>query len=308
MMKIEYSDLAKDGLSFCPESLAGFEGDRRFWAASAKEFLDYNRDTPELIGFVPNLPDFTTGCDYNVGAFEIKAENTDLVSLPGNLAFLLPMTSLILNDFYRHAGKLAADQCQVSLQFFRGDTKRSEHLLFDKIHRHAAEGKLVIYVVTAMETRGKRETGLLGTEFYTPEVLGKRIARPKVAATAADFQDQFAKLGVVQAPGGAIIRFSENTLHAAPDVTQGFWLDSGIFTPLGGQKLRRSLINIIASLKEGEGSVYGRQRPPNPHRASPVENGFERQQDYKAAANRILAQSSSLETTDLGTREVLNDL
>jgi hypothetical protein len=34
--------------------------------------------------------------------------------------------------------------------------------------------------------------------------------------------------------------------------------------------LRRSLINIVASHRQPDGTVYGRTRPPNHHRPSPV--------------------------------------
>ncbi len=53
------------------------------------------------------------------------------------------------DDLYATAGPKAVDQCQVSLQFFRRDYHRGEHLPFDQIYRHATEGKMVIYVVTA---------------------------------------------------------------------------------------------------------------------------------------------------------------
>jgi hypothetical protein len=37
--------------------------------------------------------------------------------------------------------------------------------------------------------------------------------------------------------------------------------------------VRRSLVNIIASYKGPDGLVYGRTRPPNDHRPSPVLHG-----------------------------------
>lgn len=293
--KIEYADLAKDGLILDPPDLS-LVPKGMFWEDSAKKFLDCNRDRPEIIGFVPNLHDFAVGPDYNAGAFEIKGQNSDIVSLPSNLGHLLPATAIIIGDFYRHAGKRAAGQCHISLQFFRSDTKRGDHLLFDKIHRHVLEGKMVIYVATAIDPGGKLDKALLGTEYYAPEVLGKRIGRAKLATSAEDFQRKFAELGVVEAPGGAIIRFSENTLHAAPDITHPLALESTIFGAFGGQKLRRSLINIIASTNDESGLIYGRTRPPNPHRASPVEKILERQAEYRAAAARILFEHSSAVT------------
>ncbi|MCL2384447.1 MAG: hypothetical protein FWC84_01245 [Alphaproteobacteria bacterium] len=46
-----------------------------------------------------------------------------------------------MDDLYETAGPKAADQVQVSLQFFRRDYEQGEHLLFDQIQRHAKEGK-----------------------------------------------------------------------------------------------------------------------------------------------------------------------
>jgi hypothetical protein len=290
--KIEYADLAKDGLILDPPDLS-LTQKGPFWADTAKQFLDCNRDQPEIIGFVPNLHAFAVGPDYNAGAFEIKGQNSDIVCLPSSLGHLLPATAIIIDDFYRHAGKRAAGQCHISLQFFRSDTKRGDHLLFDKIHRHVLEGKMVIYVATAIDPGEKLNKNLLGTEYYAPEVLGKRISRAKLATSAEDFQQKFEELGVVEAPGGAIIRFSENTLHAAPDVTHPLALQSSIFGAFGGQKLRRSLINIIASTNDENGLIYGRTRPPNPHRASPVENIVERQSEYRAAARVLLEHSGA---------------
>jgi len=285
-MKTEYSDLSKEGLIVYPEipveNLASY-------SSTPQEFLDSDRDFPEIIGTVPNISEFATGGDYNVGAFEIKGQESDIVCVPSDLTHLLPTTSLIIDDFYQHAGPKVATQCQISLQFFRLNYQKGEHLLFDRIHRHATEGKMVIYVVTAVDPGEKGDPNILGTEYYAPSVMGTRISRAQLASSAADFRQKFAEHGIVAAPGGAIIRFSENTLHAAPDITYSSPINARGFAQTGNKYLRRSLLNIIASYKEDDGSVYGRTRPPNHHRVSPVERIVEKHDEYSAAAARILA-------------------
>ena len=139
-------------------------------------------------------------------------------------------------------------------------------------------------------TRRKALTpNALGTEFYSASVMGKRISRPKLAASAEDFKKQYIDPGVVAAPGGAIIRFSETTLHAAPDITHVSMIGGGIFGTTGRKALRRSLLNIIASYKQDDGAVYGRTRPPNDHRETPVQN-IQKHDDYRAAAERVMAE------------------
>jgi hypothetical protein len=263
-MQVEYDDLSAEGLIYRPREVAA--GPNLF-ADDVVAFLDSDRDFPELIGDVPNLREFAAGIDYNIGAFEIKAQGSGVTCLPENLAFLLPTTALIMDDLYATAGPKAADQCQVSLQFFRRDYQPSERLLFDQIHRHATEGKMVIYVVTAVDPGERGDPRALGTEFYAESVIGKEIRRAQRAASPLDFQQQFADLGVVAAPGGAVIRFGETTLHAAPNVSQSSLTLRTLYA--GRNSLRRSLLNIIASYKDSDGTVYGRSRPPNDHRPSP---------------------------------------
>ncbi len=84
-----------------------------------QDFFDADRDRPAWVGDVPNFADFVVGIDHDVGAFEIKAQGTRRICLPSNLAHLLPTTALIIDDLYAHAGEAVADQCEVSLQFFR---------------------------------------------------------------------------------------------------------------------------------------------------------------------------------------------
>jgi hypothetical protein len=289
-MKLEFSDLSKEGLIIYPRPLLDRAPSPVAGAATPQAFLDQDRDLPELVGIVPNLRDFACGEDYNVGAFEIKAQGTNTVCVPSNLPHLLPTTALIIDDFYHHAGAAVADQCQISLQFFRTNYEAGDHLLFDRIHRHATEGKMVIYVVTAIDPAEKADPNALGTEFYAASVMGKRISRAKLAKSAEDFQNQYVDPGVVAAPGGAIIRFSETTLHAAPDITHVSMIGGGIFGSSGKKALRRSLLNIIASYKQDDGSVYGRSRPPNDHRETPVEKIAEKHDDYRAAAERVMAE------------------
>lgn len=207
---IGYADLSKQGLIYRPHDgvMTGTFADKVI------EFLDTDRDFPEIVGTVPNLRGFASGVDYNVGAFEIKAQNSCIVRIPSNLDFLLPTTALIIDDLYATAGPKAADQCQVSLQFFRRDYHRGEHLLFDQIYRHATEGKMVIYVVTAVDASERGDPYAAGTEFYAERVIGKTIGRARRASSPADFRRQFSDRGVVAAPGAAIIRFGETTLHA----------------------------------------------------------------------------------------------
>lgn len=292
-MKIEYSDLSKDGLIIYPGVYAAATGFGSH-ADAVLEFLDSDRNFPEIVGLVPNLSEFATGGDYNVGAFEIKGQDSGTICVPGNLAHLLPTTQLIIDDFYRHAGPSVADQCQISLQFFRTSYERNQHLLFDRIHRHATEGKMVIYVVTAIDAGDRGDHEALGTEFYAPQVMGKRISRAQRAASPSDFMQQFASRGIVAAPGGAIIRFSENTLHAAPDLTHGLIANASGWRQLSDETVRRSLLNIIASYKLRDGTVYGRTRPPNDHRPSPVDRIEERRDEYFAAAERALAQRDAI--------------
>jgi len=289
-MKFEFADLSKEGLILYPRPLEGRAPSPVALKHTPQDFLDQDRDLPELVGTVPNLRDFACGGDYNVGAFEIKAQGSNTVCVPSNLPHLLPTTALIIDDFYHHAGTKVADQCQISLQFFRTNYEAGEHLLFDRIHRHAQEGKMVIYVVTAVDPAEGADPNALGTEFYSASVMGKRISRAKLAASAEDFQKQYLDPGVIAAPGGAIIRFSETTLHAAPDITHVSMVNGGIFGSTGRKALRRSLLNIIASYKQDDGTVYGRSRPPNDHRETPVEHIEKRHEDYRAAAERAMEE------------------
>jgi hypothetical protein len=172
-----------------------------------------------------------------------------------------------MDDLYAAAGPDAADQCQVSLQFFRRDYEPAERLLFDQIHRHATEGKMVIYVVTAVDPGEHGDPHALGTEFYSEAVIGREIRRAQCATSPGDFGQQFIAHGVVGAPGGAVIRFGETTLHSAPDMTQSSRTVRTLYA--GRNALRRSLLNIIASYKTPDGVVYGRSRPPNDHRPWP---------------------------------------
>ncbi|MGO9133687.1 MAG: hypothetical protein ACLP8A_06510 [Methylovirgula sp.] len=268
-MKIDYSALTSDGLVLYPQ-IETDGAPHPYAGFTPQGFFDSDHDHPEWVGNVPNFVDFAAGEDFDVGAFEIKAQGTRHVCLPSNLAHLLPTTKLIIDDLYAHAGAEVADQCEVSLQFFRRSYPKGEQLLFDKIHRHASEGKMVIYVVTAFDDAGADEDQRLGTEFYAPRVMGQRIERARTAATPADFADRFREMGVVAAPGGAIIRFSETTLHAAPDVLQNPSAKGIAGKTFRGQGLRRSLLNIIASHRLPDGTVYGRTRPPNNHRPSPM--------------------------------------
>ncbi len=287
-MKLEYCGLSNEGLVIEPR--VRDEAEARGAAVDVFAYLDSDRDFPEIVGQVPDLAAFATGDDCNVGAFEIKAQESRSVCVPCNLGFLLPATASIIDDLYRHAGAPVADRCQVSLQFFRSGTQRGEQLLFDRIHRHASEGKMVIYVVTAIEAQGGVDSRALGTEFYAARVMGQRIGRARYAASAEDFAQQFAKEGVVAAPGGAIIRFSETTLHAAPDITHPSLSSGRLFGDHGRKPLRRSLLNIIASIKQDDGAVYGRTRPPNDHRASPVIGLAENEAAYRKAGAKVLAE------------------
>ncbi|WP_051335410.1 hypothetical protein [Methylocapsa acidiphila] len=298
-MKLDYSTLSKDGLVVYPDIFSATDGAP---SLSARDFLDRDRDFPEIVGFVPNLSDFTIGDDCDIGAFEIKAQESDVVCVPSNIAWLLPTTKLILDDLYSHAGTSAAWQCQVSLQFFRMSYEHGQHLLFDRIHRHATEGKMVIYVATAIDSGEDGDPEALGTEFYAPEVLGKRINRAQRAASPTDFQRKFADLGIVAAPGGAIIRFSENTLHAAPDLAHALIADMGSIAPPNRAGVRRSLINIIASYRQDDGIVYGRSRPPNDHRPSPVHAIAERREGYVAAAERVLEARGAVRSATASKR------
>jgi hypothetical protein len=259
---IEYDSLSTEGLRYRPR-----EADPALFAKDVVSFLDSDRDVPELVGGVPNLLAFAAGVDHNVGAFEIKAQDSRDVLVPDNLAFLLPTTALIMDDLYATAGPAVADQCQVSLQFFRRDYEPAERLLFDQIHRHATEGKMVIYVVTAVDPGEHGDPYALGTEFYSEAVIGKEIRRAERATSPQDFRRQFIDRGVVGAPGGAVIRFGETTLHSAPDMTRSSRAVRTLYA--GRNALRRSLLNIIASHKGADGAVYGRSRPPNDHRPSP---------------------------------------
>jgi hypothetical protein len=263
-MTVEYENLSSQGLIYRPRGVAAASSP---FAKDVVSFLDADRDFPELVGDVPNLKEFATGIDHNVGAFEIKAQDSRMVCVPDNLEFLLPATALIMDDLCATAGTAAADQCQVSLQFFRRDYEPAERLLFDQIHRHATEGKMVIYVVTAVDPGERGDPQALGTEFYSEAVIGKEIGRAQRAASPQDFRQQFIDRGVVGAPGGAVIRFGETTLHSAPDMTQSSRLVRTLYA--GRNALRRSLLNIIASYKTPDGAVYGRSRPPNDHRPSP---------------------------------------
>jgi len=294
-MKLEFDDLSRQGLIIEPRELTDRPPSPFAGTTSPEAFFDQNRDAPELVGAIPNLREFASGGDINVGAFEIKAQGTSIVCLPDNLACLLPAAQIAIDDFYHHAGKTVADQCRVSLQFFRFDYEVGSHLVFDRIHRHAVEGKMVIYVMTAIDPAEKADPIGLGTEFYSPEVIGKRVNRPKVATSQEDFRQQFADPGVVIAPGGGmLIRFSETTLHSAPDITHTSAVTRGFFGPSGRKALRRSLINIIASYKQPDGAVYGRTREPNDHRENPVQHVTEHEADYRAKAEQIMAEISGL--------------
>lgn len=264
-MKIEYANLSKAGVIYKPREALAAKGP---YADHVVEFLDQDRDFPEIIGNVPNLIEFAMGVDCHIGAFEIKAQESRNVYLPRNIDFLFQATALIIDDLYHTAGSKAADQCQVSLQFFRRDYAQGEPLLFDKIHRHAAEGKMVIYVATAIDVGNEGDPLICGTEFYAEAIMGREIGRAQCASSVEDFSRQFAERGIVAAPGGAIIRFGETTLHAAPDVVRPVGAIRRHFAKKN--RLRRSLLNIIASYKDKDGNVYGRSRPPNDHRASPV--------------------------------------
>lgn len=288
-MKLEYSNLSRDGLIIEPRIAAGAQAMPAADVNAAQSFLDTGRDSPEIAGFVPNLTQFTAGEDCDIGAFEIKAQGSRLVCLPASIAHLLPATAVIIDDFYRHAGALAADQCQISLQFFRASYKRGQQLPFDRIHRHATEGKMAIYVATAIFAKDRVDPRALGTEYYAERVMGQRITRARRADSPEAFRSEFEEAGVVAAPGGAIIRFSETTLHAAPDITAPSPSNNRFFGTLGPRPLRRSLLNIIASHKQEGGTVYGRTRPPNDHRLSPVESIKENEDEYRKAAGRVLA-------------------
>lgn len=287
-MTLEYCDLSNEGLVITPRDLVDVVERRTGLDGDVRAYLDADRDSPEIVGAVPNLDDFSRGGNCNVGAFEIKAQASRTVCVPTNLAFLLPTTAVIVDDLYRRAGAGVADRCQVSLQFFRSGYEKGQQLLFDRIHRHASEGKMVIYVVTAIEAQGGADPQALGTEFYAARVMGKRIGRAR-RASADDFARQFADDGVVAAPGGAIIRFSETTLHAAPDITHSSISNGRLFGAHGRKPLRRSLLNIIASYKQDDGTVYGRTRPPNDHRASPVERLAEHEGTFRKAAEGVLS-------------------
>jgi hypothetical protein len=263
-MTVEYENLSAEGLIYRPPEVRAAPN---VFAKDVISFLDADRDFPELVGDVPNLKEFAAGIDHNVGAFEIKAQDSRVVCVPDNLAFLLPTTALIMDDLYATAGPDGADRCQVSLQFFRRDYQPAERLLFDQIHRHATEGKMVIYVVTAVDPGECGDPYALGTEFYSEAVIGKEIRRARRATSPDDFQQQFAAQGVVAAPGGAVIRFGETTLHSAPDMSQSSRMVRTLYA--GRNALRRSLLNIIASYKTADGAVYGRSRPPNDHRPFP---------------------------------------
>jgi hypothetical protein len=263
-MTVEYENLSAEGLLYGPRDA---EANRGAFAKDVIAYLDSDRDLPELVGDVPNLTEFAAGIDHNIGAFEIKAQGGRDVHVPDNLAFLLPTTALIMDDLYATAGPAVADQCQVSLQFFRRDYQPAERLLFDQIHRHATEGKMVIYVVTAVDPGERGDPYALGTEFYSEAVIGKEIQRAQRAASPQDFRQQFMDRGVVAAPGGAVIRFGETTLHSAPDMTRSSLAVRTLYA--GRNALRRSLLNIIASYKGTDGAVYGRSRPRNDHRPSP---------------------------------------
>jgi hypothetical protein len=288
-MTFEYRDLSPEGLVVEPREVGAVAPNFSGGSDRVVAYLEADRDFPEIIGTVPDLAAFSQGEDCNVGAFEIKAQGSRLVCVPRNLGFVLPTTALIIDDLYRHAGAAVADQCQVSLQFFRAGYQRGAQLLFDRIHRHASEGKMVIYVVTAIDASGGADPQALGTEFYAARVMGQRIARARRAASAEDFARHFAEVGVVAAPGGAIIRFSETTLHAAPDITHPSFANGKLFGDRGRGPLRRSLLNIIASYKQDDGIVYGRTRPPNDHRVSPVVGMSEKETVYREIASQLLS-------------------
>ena len=67
-MKMEYADLSKQGLIYCPREI---EAGHSRLAKNGIEFLVQDRDFPEIIGDVPNLAEFSCGIDCHIGAFEI---------------------------------------------------------------------------------------------------------------------------------------------------------------------------------------------------------------------------------------------
>ena len=70
----------------------------------------------------------------------------------------------------------------------------------------------------------------------------------------------------------------------------GFECEQKLFGDHGRKPLRRSLLNIIASYKQDDGTVYGRTRPPNDHRASPVTGLAENEAAYRKAGAKVLAE------------------
>jgi hypothetical protein len=130
---------------------------------------------------------------------------------------------------------------------------------------------VMIYVATAVDAGERGDPIALGTEYYSEAVIGKEIGRPRRAASPQKVRQHYINHGVTAAPGGAIVRFGETTLHAAPNVTGFSTATRTLYAERG--RLRRSLIKIIASYKGRDGTVYGRTHPPNDHRASPVSTG-----------------------------------
>ena len=93
-MIIQYKDLSAECLIYHPRTATAARGT---YAKSAAAYLDTNREFPEIIGAVPDLAEFASGSDYNVGAFEIKAQMSRVVAIPKNLGFLLPAAALMIS-------------------------------------------------------------------------------------------------------------------------------------------------------------------------------------------------------------------
>jgi hypothetical protein len=72
-MTVEYDDLSANGLLCRPGDVAAAPD---LFAKDVVAYLDSDRDVPEPVGDVPNLREFATGIDHNVGAFEIKAKDS----------------------------------------------------------------------------------------------------------------------------------------------------------------------------------------------------------------------------------------
>src|SRR5262249_48706432 len=102
-MTIEYADLSCEGLSYRPHAVDAPPSRRHDHVIA---YLDSDRDIPEIAGTIPNLHAFAVGEDHNLGAFQIKAQDSRIVTLRANLAFLMPTTALIV-DCGRSPGAVA---------------------------------------------------------------------------------------------------------------------------------------------------------------------------------------------------------